>query len=71
MDRRHSWWFLWSMLSLALEIRPSQDKEMSRSRVSQIKSVMWFGAILFALAICAPASAQITIQIGGPQVFEW
>jgi hypothetical protein len=29
---------------------------------------MWFGAIVFALAISAPASAQITIQFGGPQV---
>lgn len=41
---------------------------MSRSRTIQMKSIGWFGAALLALAIAAPASAQVTIQIGTPQV---
>jgi len=48
--------------------QPEKDKHMSRSRIKQIKSIMWFGAVLFALAIAAPAAAQVTIQFGGPQV---
>ncbi|HVB55166.1 MAG TPA: hypothetical protein VNE63_01870 [Candidatus Acidoferrales bacterium] len=41
---------------------------MSRSRIKQIKSMVWLGGLLFALAVAAPAPAQVTIQIGGPQV---
>jgi flagellar biosynthesis GTPase FlhF len=41
-----------------------EDKQMSRSRIKQIKAIMWFGAVLFALAIAARASAQF----GMPQV---
>ena len=37
---------------------------MSRSRIKHIKAIMWFGAVLFALAIAARASAQF----GMPQV---
>lgn len=33
-----------------------------------MKSIVWLGAALFALAIAAPAPAQVTIQIGTPQV---
>jgi hypothetical protein len=41
---------------------------MSRSRKTQMKSIVWLGAALFALVVAARASAQITIQIGTPQV---
>ncbi len=41
---------------------------MSLSRTKQTKSIVWFGAALFALAIASSASAQVTIQFGGPQV---
>lgn len=41
---------------------------MSRSRTTQIKSIVWLGAALFTLVIADPASAQVTIQIGTPQV---
>jgi hypothetical protein len=40
---------------------------MSRSNI-KIKSIKWLGAILFALAIAAPASAQVRIEFGRPQV---
>ncbi|MGC2756953.1 MAG: hypothetical protein WA217_10470, partial [Candidatus Binatus sp.] len=33
-----------------------------------MKSIVWLGAALFTLVIAAPASAQVTIQIGTPQV---
>ncbi len=48
--------------------QPAEDKQMSRSRIKQTKSILWFGAALFALAIATSASAQVTIQFGGPQV---
>jgi hypothetical protein len=48
--------------------QPEEDKQMSRSGIKQIKSIMWFGAVLFALAIAVRASAQVTIQVGMPQV---
>lgn len=41
---------------------------MSRSKVVRIKSIVWLSAVVFALAIGARASAQVTIQIGTPQV---
>ena len=41
---------------------------MSRSRKIQMKSIVWLGAALFTLVIAAPAPAQVTIQIGAPQV---
>jgi hypothetical protein len=40
---------------------------MWRPRIT-MKLLTWCGAILFALAIAAPASAQVTIEFGRPQV---
>jgi hypothetical protein len=41
---------------------------MSRSRIKAMKSILWLGAVLFALDVAAPAPAQVTIQFGEPQV---
>ena len=41
---------------------------MPRSTISQITSALYFGAILFVLAISASSPAQVMAQIGGPQV---
>jgi len=40
----------------------------SRFRSAKLRSLRWLGAMAIGFAIAVPASAQVTIQFGGPQV---
>ena len=41
---------------------------MPESKVKQMKSMLWLGAVVFAVAIATSASAQVNIDISGPPV---